>query len=130
MKKFTEDQMVNFKAAMERINSISSAEVFEDAKSGAKIAKEHMLKTIKYLVDTKDVNEINTILLDYGLTESDINDPIKVLDAVKELDLYQLDLMEEYLNMDNENIANFFNYIKKLTAEFETELEASIISVA
>ena len=130
MKKFTEDQMVNFKAAMERINSISSAEVFEDVKSGAKIAKEHMLKTIKYLIDTKDVNEINTILLDYGLTESDINDPIKVLDAVKELDLYQLDLMEEYLNMENENIANFFNYIKKLTAEFEAELEVSIISVA
>ena len=49
MKKFTEDQMVNFKAAMERINSISSAEVFEDIKSGAKIAKDHMLKTIKYL---------------------------------------------------------------------------------
>lgn len=130
MKKFTEDQMVNFKAAMERINSISSAEVFEDVKSGAKIAKDHMLKTIKYLVDTKDVNEINTILLDYGLTESDINDPINVLDAIKELDTYQLNLMEEYLDMSNKNIANFFNYIKTLTAEFEAELEASIISVA
>jgi len=85
-----------------------------------------MLKTIKYLVDTKDVNEINTILLDYGLTESDINDPIKVLDAIKELDTYQLNLMEEYLDMSNKNIANFFNYIKTLTAEFEAELEASI----
>lgn len=130
MKKFTEAQMVNFKAAMERINAIESAEVFEDVKSGAKIAKDHMLKTIKYLVDTKDVNEINTILLDYGLTESDIDNPINVLDAIKELDTYQLNLMEEYLNMENENIANFFNYIKKLTAEFEVELEDSIISVA
>lgn len=130
MKKFTKEQMVSFKAAMERINSIDSAEVFEDVKSGAKIAKDHMLKTIKYLVDTKNVNEINTILLDYGLTESDIDNPINVLDAIKELDTYQLNLMEEYLNMENENIANFFNYIKKLTAEFEVELEDSIISVA
>lgn len=130
MKKFTEEQMANFKMAMERINAINSVEVFEDAKSGAKIAKDHMLKTIKYLIDAKDIREINTILLDYGLTESDIDNPIKVLDAVKELDTYQLNLMEEHLNMENENIANFFNYIKKLTAEFEAELEASIISVA
>jgi len=126
MKKFTEAQMVNFKAAMERINSISSAEVFEDVKSGAKIAKDHMLKTIKYLVDTKDVNEINVVLLDYGLTEEDINNPVKIIDAVKELDAYKLELMGQYLDLSKSNIVSFFNYIKELTIEFETELESSI----
>ena len=50
MKKFTEEQMVSFKAAMERINIIDSSAVFDDAKHGAKIAKDHMLKTLKYLI--------------------------------------------------------------------------------
>lgn len=126
MKKFTEDQMVSFKAAMERINIIDSSDVFDDAKHGAKIAKDHMLKTLKYLIDTKDVNEINVVLLDYGLTEEDINNPVKIIDAVKELDAYQLELMGQYLDLSKPNIVSFFNYIKELTIEFETELESSI----
>lgn len=126
MKKFTKEQMYNFKTAMERINAIDSASVFDDAKSGAKIAKDHMLKTLKYLIDTKDVNEINVVLLDYGLTEEDINNPVKIIDAVKELDAYQLELMGQYLDLSKPNIVSFFNYIKELTIEFETELESSI----
>lgn len=126
MKKFTEEQMVSFKAAMERINIIDSSDVFDDAKHGAKITKDHMLKTLKYLIDTKDVNEINVVLLDYGLTEEDINNPVKIIDAVKELDAYQLELMGQYLDLSKPNIVSFFNYIKELTIEFETELESSI----
>lgn len=126
MKKFTEEQMVSFKSAMERINIIDSSDVFDDAKHGAKIAKDRMLKTLKYLIDTKDVNEINVVLLDYGLTEEDINNPVKIIDAVKELDAYQLELMGQYLDLSKPNIVSFFNYIKELTIEFETELESSI----
>lgn len=125
MKKFTEDQMVNFKAAMERINAIDSS-IFDEVKNGARVAKDHMIKTLTYLIKNKEVNEINAILLDYGLTENDINNPAKIMEAIKELDSYQLELMGEYLDMTNPNIVEFFSYIKDLTKEFEAELETSI----
>ena len=124
-KQLTAEQLVNIKTAMERINAIDPKAI-EDAKSGAKIAKEHMVKTLKYLIDTKDAKEINHILLDlYDLTESDIN-PTTMMAVIREMDNYQLDLMGRYLDLTNTKVVDFFNYIKELTKEFEAELEASI----
>lgn len=124
-KQLTAEQLVNIKTAMERINSIDPKAI-EDAKSGAKIAKGHMVKTLKYLIDTKDAKEINHVLLDlYDLTESDIN-PTTMMAVIREMDNYQLDLMGQYLDLTNTKVVDFFNYIKELTKEFEAELEASI----
>lgn len=126
-KQLTAEQLANIKTAMERINSIDSSSVIEDAKSGAKIAKEHMVKTLKYLIDTKDVKEINHVLLNlYDLTESDISNSQTMMAVIREMDSYQLDLMGQYLDLTNTKIVDFFNYIKELTIEFEKELEKAI----
>lgn len=127
MRKCTTEQLANIKTAMERINAIDSSKVFDEAKSGARVAKDHMIKTLKYLIDTKDVNEINHVLLNlYDLTESDISNPTTMISVIKELDRYQLELMEEHLDLSNSNVVDFFDYIKELTTEFEAELEKTI----
>lgn len=126
-KQLTAEQLNGIKVAMERINSIDSSSVIEDAKSGARVAKDHMIKTLKYLIDTKDVKEINHVLLNlYDLTESDISNPTTMMTVIKEMDSYQLELMEQHLDMSNPKIVDFFGYIKKLTNEFEAELEKTI----
>ena len=127
MRKCTTEQLANIKTAMERINAIDSSKVFDEAKSVARVAKDHMIKTLKYLIDTKDVNEINHVLLNlYDLTESDISNPTTMISVIKELDRYQLELMEEHLDLSNSNVVDFFDYIKELTTEFEAELEKTI----
>ena len=125
MRKCTEAQLVNIKAAMERINNLDSNAI-KEAKLGAEVAKDHTLKTLVYLINTKDVNSLNHVLLNlYDLTESDIN-PTKIIAIIKEMDKYQLELMEQYLDMSNQKIVEFFDYVKELTTEFEHELEKAI----
>ena len=126
-KQLTAEQMNNFKVAMERINAIDSVETFDDAKTGALVAKSHTIKTLTYLIKNKEVNEINHFLLDlYDLTEKDVSDSVKMMEVIKELDAYQLKVMGQYLDLTNKNVVDFFDYIKELTVEFEAELEKAI----
>lgn len=126
-KQLTAEQMNNFKVAMERINAIDSVETFDDAKTGALVAKSHTIKTLTYLIKNKEVNEINHFLLDlYDLTEKDVSDSVKMMEVIKELDAYQLKVMGQYLDLTNKNVVDFFDYVKELTVEFEAELEKAI----
>ena len=125
MKKLSNEQLKNIEVAMARINTLS-IEAIEDAKGGAKIAKGHMIKVLKYLVDKKDAKEINALLLNCtDLTEEDIT-PLKIMEVVKEMDNYQLQLMEMYLDMSKPAVIDFLDFIKGLTSEFEEELKKAL----
>ncbi len=126
-KQLTAEHLNGIKTAMERINAINDTKTFEDAKSGALVAKDHTLKTLTYLIKNKEVNDINNVLLNlYDLTEHDVSDSTKMMAVIREMDNYQLELMEKYLDMANPKVVNFFEFIKELTTKFEAELEKAI----